>query len=61
MWENIWDIKLVTTETRMNYLLSEPYCHTTKFFKENILAIKMKKIDTYEQTCLFNTSNTRIK
>ena len=26
------DIKLVTTETRRNYLVSEPNYHTTKFF-----------------------------
>ena len=36
------DIKLVTTERRRNYLLSEPNCHTTKFFTENLLAIEMK-------------------
>ena len=28
------DIKLVTTEKRRNYLVSEPYYHTTKFFTE---------------------------
>ena len=37
------DIKLVTTERRMNYLLSEPNFYTTKFFKENLLAMEMKK------------------
>ena len=37
------DIKLVTTERRRNYLLSEPNDHTTKFFTENLLAIEMKK------------------
>ena len=37
------DIKLVTTETRRNYLVSEPNYHTTKFFTENLLAIEMKK------------------
>ena len=26
------DIKLVTTERRRNYLVSEPHYHTTKFF-----------------------------
>ena len=26
------DIKLVTTERRRNYLVSEPNCHTAKFF-----------------------------
>ena len=37
------DIKLVTTERRRNYLASEPNYHTTKFFKENLLAIGIKK------------------
>ena len=37
------DIKLITTERRRNYLVSEPYYHTTKFFAENLLAIEMKK------------------
>ena len=43
------DIKLVTTETRRNYLVSDLNYHTTKFFTENLLAIEMKKnTDTYE-------------
>ena len=42
------DVKLVTTERRRNYLGSEPNYHTTKFFTEHLLAIKMKKADTYE-------------
>ena len=37
------DIKLVTTERRRNYLVSEPNYHTTKLFTEHILAIEMKK------------------
>ena len=37
------DIKLVRTERRRNYLVSEPNYHTTKFFTENLLAIEMKK------------------
>ena len=37
------NIKLVTTETRRNYLVSEPNYHTTKFFTENLLAIEMRK------------------
>ena len=28
------DIKLITTERRRNYLVSEPNYHTKKFFKE---------------------------
>ena len=39
------DIKLVTTERRTNYLVSEPNYHTTKFFTENLLAIEMKKTE----------------
>ena len=44
MWENT-DIKLVTTERRRNCLVSEATYHTAKFFKENLLAIEMKKSD----------------
>ena len=39
------DIKLVTTERRMNYLVSEPNYHTAKFFIENVLVIGMKKTE----------------
>ena len=37
------NIKLVTAERRRNDLISEPNYHTTKFFTEYLLAIKMKK------------------
>ena len=37
------DLKLVTTERRRNYLVSEPNYHTTKFFTEHLLPIEMKK------------------
>ena len=36
------DIKLVTTEERGNYLVSEPNFHTTKFFMETLLATEIK-------------------
>ena len=36
------DIKLVTTERRRNYLVSEPNYHTTKFFTEHLLELEMK-------------------
>ena len=36
------DIKLVTTERRRNYLVSEPNFHTTQFFTEELLAIETK-------------------
>ena len=39
------DIKLVTAERKMNYLVSEPNYHTTKFFTENLLATEMKKTE----------------
>ena len=37
------DIKLVTTDKRINQLVSEPNYHTTKWFSENLLATEMKK------------------
>ena len=37
------DIKLVTTDKRKNQLVSEPNYHATKWFSENVLAIKMRK------------------
>ena len=43
------DIKLVATERRRNYLVSEPNYYTTKFFTEHLLAIELKKNrDTYK-------------
>ena len=38
-------IKLITTERRKNYLVSEPNYHTTKFFAENLLVIELKKTE----------------
>ena len=35
-------IKLVTTERRRNYLVSESNCHIVKYFAEDLLAIEMK-------------------
>ena len=37
------NIKLVATERRRNYLVSEPNYHTTKFFQKNLLAIEIIK------------------
>ena len=37
------DIKLVTTDKRINQLVSEPNYHTTKWFLEKLLAIEIKK------------------
>ena len=39
------DIKLVTTERRRNYLVSEPNYHTTKFLTEHLLTIETKKTE----------------
>ena len=36
-------IKLVTTDQRRSQLVSEPKCHTTKWFSGNLLATEMKK------------------
>ena len=49
--EKLWkmrentDIKLVTTERRRKYLVSESNYHTTQFFTENLLGIEMKKTE----------------
>ena len=37
------DIKLLTADRRRNQLVSEPNCHTTKWFLEDLLAIETKK------------------
>ena len=42
------DIKLVTTERRRNYLVSKPNLHITKFFRENLLRIEIKKKEKTE-------------
>ena len=39
------NFKLVFTERRRNYLVSEPNYHTTKFSTENLLAAEMRKTD----------------
>ena len=36
-------MKLVATEKRRNYLVSDPNYYTTEFFAENLLATEMKK------------------
>ena len=37
------DIKLVTTDKRRNQLVSEPNCHTTKWFSGILLATEIQK------------------
>ena len=39
-------IKLVTNDTKINKLVSEPNFRTTKWFSENLLAIEMRKTNT---------------
>ena len=41
------NIKLVTTERKRNYLVSEQNYHTTKFFTEIVLAIEMRKTQIF--------------
>ena len=38
------DVKLVTTNKRRNYLVSETNYHTTKQFSKDLLVIEIKKI-----------------
>ena len=46
-------MKLLTTETRINYLLSEPDNHVINIFYENWLAIEMKRKQILmKKTCL---------
>ena len=40
------DIKVVTTEARRNYFVSEPNYHRTEKFSDNLLAMEMKKKQT---------------
>ena len=39
------NIKLVTTEIRRNYLVSEPNYQTAKFFTKTLLAIEIRKTE----------------
>ena len=41
------DIKLVTSDARRNYLVSEPNCHARKFFSENLSVIEIKKTQIF--------------
>ena len=40
------DNRIVTTERRRNYLVSEPNCYTRNLFTENLSAIEKKKTET---------------
>ena len=60
------DIKLARAERRRNYLVSKPNYHTTKFFTDNLLAIKIKKYQilinnpVYLQLSILDLSKTVI-
>ena len=41
------DMKLVTTEKRRNYLVSEPNYQTAKFFSKKLLTIEMRKTQIF--------------
>ena len=41
------DIKVIATKVNEKYLVSEPSYHTTKFFSENLLVIKIKRTQIY--------------
>ena len=47
------DIKLVTTDIRRNYLVSEPNYHTAKWFSETLLVIEIKKIKVKKKRSLY--------
>ena len=56
VFENVRKHKDIKPERRVYYLISEPNFHTTKFFTEKLLAIKMKK-----KTKIRNWMNFSIK
>ena len=41
------DIKFITTKKRRNYLVSVSNYHNTKKLSENVLALKMRKTQTF--------------
>ena len=48
MRETIKIFKVITTERRRNYSVSEPNYYSTKFFTKHLLATEMKKTDNYK-------------
>ena len=51
------EIKLVTTEARRNYLISEPNYRSTKFYKilykENLISIRNEKTEIFINKAVF--------
>ena len=56
-----WHVKIIKTERRINYLVSEPNYYTTRFFTEKVLAISMKRTEVHMNKPAFRSFNTRIK
>ena len=52
------DIKLVTTERRKNYLVSEPNWHNTKSLIENLLGTEMRKTQILMNKRVYLTLST---
>ena len=55
------NIKLVTTESRRNYLVSEPNYHTTKIYRKFISNRNEKNSNINGLVCLFRIINIRSK
>ena len=55
------DIKLVATERRRNYLVSEPNYNTKFFYRTSFSNRNEKTTDFYKQTCQFRAFNTQVK
>ena len=56
------NIKLVTTEKRRDYLVSEPNYHTTKFFYRKFISNRNKKASNInERVCFIRIMNIRSK
>ena len=52
MWENR-HIRLVTAKGRINSLVLEPKCHTTKFFTKTLLAIETRKMQIHMNNLVY--------
>ena len=55
------NMKLLTTETRRNYLVSKSNFHATVFFSENLLPKKQRNKKNHEKISLFSSLNIRTK
>ena len=55
------DIKLITTDKRINQLVSEPNYHAKKYFSENLLAMEMNKIKVKMNNPVYLGLSTLVK